>query len=771
MDCGNWRPICLLSAIYKTFSGLLAKRLQTHNIKLRKEGGPALTSNEQRGFVSGIEGCSTNSFVLKNIIQSSRKNSSPLGIAWIDFRNAFGSIDHKVIKLCMKWLRVPTYITELVASIYHRSSFQVKLGDTQEGWTMSIVLERGVKQGDGLSPVIFNLTLELLLRWLLNGTGVEIAHINYTALGYADDIALANQNAKNLAALFAKVEAFGMWANIDVKPAKCATLAFDKNGKAYDPMIETSLGKPIPYLKSNESYRFLGTEIDAKLRYKQVQRDLSKTLTKAIHNLHAADLDGWQKMDLFRQFVMPKLTFPFATANIPLHQLQAADRKIRVFFRSCLSLTPNACNALFYNAVNNLGLGHRSLEDEYKRLQATTAVKAILDRDQTVQSLAASSYEDELYELLDIVPEMCDIYSECIHQWSTFGNILPSTWLLLWHLAQHHSKSPLKPTAWLHANSLMMASKLIWKGRLNHRPSIERLLDNDQIESIPRKSIFNIFGKSQQDQWFENWKSLEMQGEVARRLSTTGTNMSKHCPESAVWIRRPWLLSNREYSWAIKTHLRIIPSATNLFQWKLAESPMCKQCHSSRETTCHALNGCEWRKNNGLYTTRHNKVLEVLIEACRESGRFDQVAMDQPIRSDAGGCGSSLRPDLHTYDNRRKTCTVLDVKCPFQGPSLSLVHTKNYDKYKHFIRQAKRRKWLLSIDTYVITSSGIAYESSKIALRKLGFKATESKAIIEKTVIACIKACHSSISPTLNTTSKCFPPPPPNKTLRYPLQG
>ena len=93
--------------------------------------GYATFSQDQRSFMRDIEGCPTNSFILNQLIANAIATKGDLYGIVIDFRNAFGSIDHKVIEIVMEWLRIPEYIQEIIKDIYTNSSFQVKLGKTK----------------------------------------------------------------------------------------------------------------------------------------------------------------------------------------------------------------------------------------------------------------------------------------------------------------------------------------------------------------------------------------------------------------------------------------------------------------------------------------------------------------------------------------------------------------------------------------------------------------------------------------------------------------
>ena len=140
------------------------ERLLSHHRLLLQEDRNGIFSNSQRGFISGVNGCPMSTFVLRELIDATHHNNNGVVLTWIDFKNAFGSVDVKLIRFCLKWLRVPVYLQNIICDIYSGSSNQIRCGRGE--WTENILLERGVKQGCGLSPLVFNCCLEPLLRWL-----------------------------------------------------------------------------------------------------------------------------------------------------------------------------------------------------------------------------------------------------------------------------------------------------------------------------------------------------------------------------------------------------------------------------------------------------------------------------------------------------------------------------------------------------------------------------------------------------------------------------
>ena len=150
----NWRPISLQSAIYKIYAAVWAKRLASW----ATEAGAI--SPSQKGFVPG-EGCLEHSFLARSLMEDARRNKRPLHLVWFDLRNAFGSVPHRLLWFSMRSIGVPEEVVSILMDIYQGSSFQVQ---TAGGQTEEIPQDRGVKQGCPLSPLVFNLAVEGLIR-------------------------------------------------------------------------------------------------------------------------------------------------------------------------------------------------------------------------------------------------------------------------------------------------------------------------------------------------------------------------------------------------------------------------------------------------------------------------------------------------------------------------------------------------------------------------------------------------------------------------------
>ena len=96
------------------------------------------------------------------------------------------------------------------------------------------IARRGVKQGDGLSCDLFNLSLEYVIREANIETNGTIFNKSLQALGYADDIDLVSMNLPNLVEALQKLvtsaERVGLYLNEDKTKYMCSIREEQRTG-------------------------------------------------------------------------------------------------------------------------------------------------------------------------------------------------------------------------------------------------------------------------------------------------------------------------------------------------------------------------------------------------------------------------------------------------------------------------------------------------------------------------------------------------------------
>lgn len=113
----------------------------------------------QRGF-RNIDGKLANIILLDHYIKSKRIKRKSYNICSLDIRKAFDSVSHHSIMRALKRFGIHPAFAEYISSIPSGVQTTISVGNKSTGL---IEVRRGVKQGDPLSPVLFNLVMDELI--------------------------------------------------------------------------------------------------------------------------------------------------------------------------------------------------------------------------------------------------------------------------------------------------------------------------------------------------------------------------------------------------------------------------------------------------------------------------------------------------------------------------------------------------------------------------------------------------------------------------------
>ena len=143
------------------------------------------------------EGCLEHNFVLQSLIQDSKRNKKDLAVAWLDLNNAFGSVPYEVIFNALEAKGLHPFFIGLIQQMYLGSTTQLALST---GLSEIKFILKGVKQGCPLSPLIFNLAVDDLVR-SVSSLAVDFGYSAYdqshAILAYADDWTVVADSEKS----------------------------------------------------------------------------------------------------------------------------------------------------------------------------------------------------------------------------------------------------------------------------------------------------------------------------------------------------------------------------------------------------------------------------------------------------------------------------------------------------------------------------------------------------------------------------------------------
>ena len=140
------------------------------------------------------------------IIEKAREFQKNIYFCFIDYTKAFDCVDHNKLWKILQEMGIPDHLTCFLRSVYASQEARVRTGHGTTDWFQ---IGRGVHQGCTLSPCLFNLYAEYIMRNAGQEeaqAGIKIAGRNINNLRYADDTTLMAESEEELKSLLTKVK-------------------------------------------------------------------------------------------------------------------------------------------------------------------------------------------------------------------------------------------------------------------------------------------------------------------------------------------------------------------------------------------------------------------------------------------------------------------------------------------------------------------------------------------------------------------------------------
>ena len=174
----NWRPLTLLNGSYKFLSSIIAERL--------KKVLELIVNSDQTGFIANRFIGENTRLIFDTIIYTENENIPGL-LVIVDYAKAFDTLEWSYIDQCLKLFNFGEYFSDWVRLLRTGSMSKV---EQCGNFSDNIVLSRGCRQGDPISPYIFVLCAEILSHVIRENNNIKgiIVHDRESKLTqYADD--------------------------------------------------------------------------------------------------------------------------------------------------------------------------------------------------------------------------------------------------------------------------------------------------------------------------------------------------------------------------------------------------------------------------------------------------------------------------------------------------------------------------------------------------------------------------------------------------------
>lgn len=543
LDIGNWRPITIGSMILRLFSRIMTMRLAR----------ACPLNPRQRGFIPS-PGCSENLKVLQDLIRHCKKERNPLAVVFVDFAKAFDSVSHEHILCALKQRNVDSHVVGIIQNSYEDCVTSVNV-DGQE--TPLIDMKVGVKQGDPMSPLLFNLALDPLIHALESlGRGYKVGTSNLSTLAFADDLVMVSSSWDGMVDNIRILESFCRLTGLAVQARKCYGFMIKPTKDSFtvnDCQNWSIGGVQLQTVGPGEVVKYLGTKVDP---WKGItEPTLGEQLQDWIGKIGRAPLKPTQKVSILNGYAVPRLIYLADHCDCKEGALKALDGLIRKAVKTWLHLPAYTCNGLLYSGPKDGGLGLTKLASLVPSIQVRRLHRIVNSTDEVTRNVVWEMGAEREFQRL----------------WVKAGGSARG----MPRLAPPHMEQEEAPME----------------------------LPIPPVNRCPRPCDWR------QDEYLA-WTKLPVQG--------VGAQLFKKDRISNAWIRDYSGFRQRHYIAALQLRANVYPTRECLSRGRAGNLVACRQCRAEVESCSHILGQCP--SVQGARIARHNKICDLLALEAERAG-------------------------------------------------------------------------------------------------------------------------------------------------------
>jgi hypothetical protein len=342
---GNFRPIALQPVLGKILNSAIRNRLHKF-----------LTNNNlidvkmQKGFLPGVDGVTEHIAQLQYLLNHQKKKKREIYIILLDLKNAFGEVHHSLIRFSLRHHHLPEETIKLIMCQYDGFFLNV----TAKKCTLStgpIHVQRGVIQGDTLSPLLFNLVFDSLMRTLSDPQfptrGIMWGDGRTRSLWtqFADDAAIINDSHKETQLVLSFFQRWTAWADLTIRPDKSFAYGAAQRCGRYQQIQPNFVvnSVPIPSIPIGGSMVYLGCSLSYASDTENAKSGLVETLKKVITFVETIPISSLLKCHALNLQIRAHLSFSMSHHHLPSTWLKTClDGMVLERVRHWLDLPPGA---------------------------------------------------------------------------------------------------------------------------------------------------------------------------------------------------------------------------------------------------------------------------------------------------------------------------------------------------------------------------------------------------------------------------------------------
>ena len=288
---------------------------------------------------------------------------------FIDFKKAFDTVWHDGLFYKLQQIGIRGNFLETLRNMYQNTKCAIKLGDKL---TQFFPCMKGVRQGDPLSPTLFNLFLNDLFSELRSETcdPVSLNDTDYfNALAYADDIVLLSRTEEGLQNAIDITEKYCEKWRLTINHSKTKSMVFSPGNQK----IKASFTINEKVLENVKEFKYLGITVHKKscsftptLKYQKTKATRALYALRAKININNLPIKVAFK--LFDSIIKPILLYgsevwePFLNQDATKWDQNEVEKTYIQFLKQVLGVNRSTSTVMVRGEINR-----HSLQEEILR--------------------------------------------------------------------------------------------------------------------------------------------------------------------------------------------------------------------------------------------------------------------------------------------------------------------------------------------------------------------------------------------------------------------
>lgn len=730
--CKSWRPITITPTLYRMWMVHISKCF------LRLNSTNRFISKVQKGFIQTPNGAAEHGAIINELIQHTARNNRSLYLCAIDLEDAFGKVPHSLIRLALERKGFDKSIINMILATYKNTQTRILIPN--KGLSSKITFNTGVKQGCPLSPVLFDLCIDMLLEKLDKQIhdGYNFNGMNISAQAYADDLILISESESGMNKLIDTVTKFCDCTNMKISTSKCQAFSYIVSYNRRSSMASRFKinGDDIPsfpllgyieYLGIPTAIRKSAKNVHARQRILEMERDVAFITT--------SPLTFSQKIDAIKRCILPKLEYELLNGCCNITTIKNLDTKIRSFID--LSLQGMSLPVdFFYTNWRDGGLGLHQLSERRLTLCIRLFCNLWFSQDEKTRYVFRECSKDEKRYRGIITDDQCGILAYRLdnnkHIVQTNAGIGTSNLYsrCLQALAQLMLDCNL-----IDANDISISNKI---------SNIEHPNAHIDIKQCTIKTLLGQLNTILQKRHLDELSHHPLRGHTFKLMENSPLSnffLRDHRGRMNDATVRFTILA-RTNSIFTGQHSRL----SNRIRNPDTDFSKCVACGGD-DSLAHRLNGC--LKNIHKYKPRHDGVAEEMLTAFKEHRDYRNctfhsdctIRLNDDIESPLSGPESSKKPDIWFIHGN--TLHIIEITIPYGSMAengISTLTTRREEKIEKYGALLLACKDQLQMDIFlhviIISSLGFIPEET---LTEFATLLGKSKPKVKKLAKRCVR--------------------------------